>query len=59
MPCPDRLLAMSAESKQLAEEVNQLHLNTTGELTSRVWSGLRDVGALLDASQVPRGAWIH
>ena len=31
MPCPDRLLAMSQESKQLAEEVNQLHLNTTGE----------------------------
>eukprot|EP00438_Fugacium_kawagutii_P029238 Skav229573 [mRNA] locus=scaffold568:717721:719109:+ [translate_table: standard] len=29
-PCANRLLALSEESKRLADEVNQLHLNTTG-----------------------------
>lgn len=30
MPCANRLLAMTEESKRLAEDVNQLHLNVTG-----------------------------
>lgn len=29
-PCPNRILALTEEAKRLAEEVNQLHLNTTG-----------------------------
>lgn len=30
MPCANRILMLTEESKRLAEEVNQLHLNTTG-----------------------------